>query len=419
MKKTFGAIFLSAFFVSAVFAFAAAPPPDTVDSLKNSIEEKAKELERLNNEINKAQQDLKETKDQGKVLQKDVAQLNYNINQLSLKIKADSINIEKLRLESDKLNLDISDIEAKIGEKKESIADALRMLQQKDAENILVLMLKNESLADSVLEAQSLFDLSDGLKNDIRQLSSLNEVLNDSLRRVSDKLSLIQIETLNLKNRKAIMEDQKSERERLLHLTKAQEKAYSEQLSKLEEQQRAVAKEIEAFEYELRKQVDPNLLPLPRPGVLAFPVPGGALTQGYGRTNFAVLNYKGQHHNGVDIGRFLGAEVVAAEDGVVVDVGDQDLYCRKVGYGKFVVIKHENGLTTLYGHLSRYIVSPGTKVARGQVFAYMGKTGWATGPHVHFVVYASNTYTLRQSRFCGPFPTGGDIDPMKYLEKVS
>jgi len=211
-----------------------------------------------------------------------------------------------------------------------------------------------------------------------------------------------------------------------LSQTKNQEIIYEKQLEELTKLQDEISLEIEKIETEMRKNIDPNLLPLPRPGVLLWPVPEGRLTQGYGATAFAAKNYKSKYHNGLDVGRFLGAEVVAAEKGTVINIGDQDKFCRKAAYGKFIVIKHENGLTTLYGHLSRQIVSIGDKVERGQTIGYMGKTGWATGPHLHFTVFSSQTLTparagfpegTQASRVCGPMPVGGDINPTLYVSK--
>ena len=70
--------------------------------------------------------------------------------------------------------------------------------------------------------------------------------------------------------------------------------------------------------------------------------------------------------------------VVAARDGVVAAVG------ALAGYGNVVELAHEQGVTTLYAHLSRTLVEPGQRVARGTVVGLVGQTGDATGPHLHF-----------------------------------
>jgi len=69
------------------------------------------------------------------------------------------------------------------------------------------------------------------------------------------------------------------------------------------------------------------------------------------------------------------------------------------------------GLTTLYGHLSRIVVQKGDFVKRGQVIGYSGQTGYATGPHLHFTVYAKTTFYMGPSKVCGPMPYGGDLNP--------
>ena len=88
--------------------------------------------------------------------------------------------------------------------------------------------------------------------------------------------------------------------------------------------------------------------------------------------------YYGYTHPGIDINNFLGMPIYAAADGIV------ELARWHGGYGNCVIIDHENGLETVYGHSSRLLVSEGQKVHRGQVIALVGSTGHSTGPHLHF-----------------------------------
>lgn len=88
-----------------------------------------------------------------------------------------------------------------------------------------------------------------------------------------------------------------------------------------------------------------------------------------------------EFHKGIDMGVGYGTPVRAAEDGVVVSSGYNG------GYGKCVIIQHDNGMETLYGHNSSLAVSAGERVSRGDVVAYAGSTGWSTGTHCHFEVH--------------------------------
>jgi murein DD-endopeptidase MepM/ murein hydrolase activator NlpD len=83
-------------------------------------------------------------------------------------------------------------------------------------------------------------------------------------------------------------------------------------------------------------------------------------------------------HLGVDYGAPTGTPVRAVGDGVVETAGWQN------GYGNMVTIKHRNGHSTVYAHLSRIDVKRGQSVGQGQTLGAVGATGWATGPHLHF-----------------------------------
>lgn len=87
-----------------------------------------------------------------------------------------------------------------------------------------------------------------------------------------------------------------------------------------------------------------------------------------------------KQHTGIDIGAGYGTNVLAGGDGTVLKAKWNN------AYGWMVVIDHGGGVTTLYGHNSKLLVSAGQKVTRGQVIAKVGSTGYSTGPHIHFEV---------------------------------
>ena len=86
-------------------------------------------------------------------------------------------------------------------------------------------------------------------------------------------------------------------------------------------------------------------------------------------------------HPGMDIANDMGTPIVATADGIVSVAG-----WNSGGYGNMVDIDHGNGITTRYAHASQVVVSAGQHVRRGQLIAYMGSTGFSTGPHVHYEV---------------------------------
>lgn len=88
----------------------------------------------------------------------------------------------------------------------------------------------------------------------------------------------------------------------------------------------------------------------------------------------------GRRHDGIDIAAPEGTPVLAAADGTVIYAGEQS------GYGSIVIVRHADGLVTLYAHNSRLLVEDGDRVRRGQPVARVGQTGRTTGPHLHFEV---------------------------------
>jgi murein DD-endopeptidase MepM/ murein hydrolase activator NlpD len=130
-------------------------------------------------------------------------------------------------------------------------------------------------------------------------------------------------------------------------------------------------------------------------GRLLWPIPHASITQGFGPTAYSFeAAYAGfpHFHTGIDLAVPLGTPVFAAADGVVLLAqpmtdGTGDL----IGYGNYIVIQHETGLKTLYGHLLAFGVKVGDVVKRGQLIGLVGSTGNSTGPHTHFEVRIENS----------------------------
>lgn len=111
----------------------------------------------------------------------------------------------------------------------------------------------------------------------------------------------------------------------------------------------------------------------------------GRLTSKFGSRIHPVYKTK-IHHNGIDIGGNGGSYIVAAQSGTVVFAGEKN------GYGNYVVIKHKDKITTAYGHLAEILTHSGKKVSRGERIGIVGRTGVATGEHLHFEVISNGKF---------------------------
>ncbi|MGH8251150.1 MAG: peptidoglycan DD-metalloendopeptidase family protein [Steroidobacteraceae bacterium] len=117
-----------------------------------------------------------------------------------------------------------------------------------------------------------------------------------------------------------------------------------------------------------------------RKAFLRYPVDYARISSGFSLARRHPVLNRIRAHRGIDFAAPAGTPIKAAGTGRVISRG------RNGGYGNAVVLQHRNGVTTLYAHMSRYArgLSVGDRVAQGQVIGYVGMTGLASGPHVHY-----------------------------------
>ena len=120
--------------------------------------------------------------------------------------------------------------------------------------------------------------------------------------------------------------------------------------------------------------------PVMRQVAFSAPVRGYAVNSVFGLRKLAI-EARARAHKGVDIAAPKGTTVFTAAEGRVLRTGYD-----AGGYGNFIEVRHPNGLTTIYGHLSRIDVASGDVVAPNQRIGLVGSTGYSTGPHLHFEV---------------------------------
>jgi len=169
--------------------------------------------------------------------------------------------------------------------------------------------------------------------------------------------------------------------------------------------------------------LDPSKLPKTGVGALKWPLQSIYITQYFGKTIDAKRLYVSGTHNGVDFRAAVGTKVFSVRSGVVKGIGDTDAQSGCYSYGKWILIEHDNGVSTIYGHMSAITVKAGDSVTTGQVIGYSGNTGYTTGPHLHLTVVASDAVSVQKytaSKYCKLvyIPVASSkayLDPMLYL----
>jgi murein DD-endopeptidase MepM/ murein hydrolase activator NlpD len=354
-----------------------------------------------------------------KNLEKEIAEYQKQITTLGTQASSLSATLRSLELTQKKLeadiavtqnkiaakNLEIQKLSGQIVEKEETITDNRRIISQS-----LTNMSRLESLSTSeiMLASASLSQAWNSIDNLATLQSQLQERI-ASLREVKANLEVNKVATEKAKGELLALQKQlgdqrkvtiaaAGEKSTLLKETKQSESSYKALLAQKSALKEAFEREILDYESQLRIAIDPSLLPTAGKGVLAWPVASPFITQYFGNTSFSTANpqiYNGKGHTGVDLRASIGTPILSAASGVVAGVANTDSVKGCYSYGKWIMVKHSNGLSTLYGHLSVQSVSTGQTVSRGQILGYSGNTGYSTGPHLHFGVYATQGVVIK------------------------
>jgi len=125
-----------------------------------------------------------------------------------------------------------------------------------------------------------------------------------------------------------------------------------------------------------------------RKAFLRSPIEFSRVTSGFSNSRFHPVLKAWRAHKGIDYGASTGTRVRVTADGFVTFAG------RKGGYGNVVIVRHPNGYTTLYAHLSGFAqgIRPGKRVVQGEVVGLVGSTGLATGPHLHYEFHVNGVH---------------------------
>jgi len=418
LMRQFWAIFIGFFLLLGIFSLAffgfknPVVQAGLIEELRREITEHRQAIQELEEQVQETEGDLVDTRRIERSLQTQIQIIEGEIKRLELEIEITEEKITEATLTIQKLELEITQTNEDITTQRNRIRVLLQTIYEEEDRTFVELVLG----ADAFSEVFDQVHYTELLQREIADLLAELKDLKDALEQQKTQVEQERVTLDLLKNelgvRKTLAEDQREEKEYLLRITQRKEFNFQELLQDLQEQQKEIEQGIIDLEARLRHTIDPSTLPQGK-GILAWPVVEIRITQGYGPTGeTGFTNPWYTFHNGIDIApkTGIGTPVFASAGGTVVGVGDDGRYA----YGRWVAIDHQNGLTTLYTHLSLQAVSVGQTVERGTVIGYIGSTGFSTGPHLHFGAYASNTFFIEE-RWYGPLPVGGSLNPLEYL----
>lgn len=396
----------------------------SAEELQSQINANRAQIETINKEIVQFEKELTVVGEKKQTLQSAVNTLDLSVKQTQAKVKSKQSQISTTELEIQQLGGQIASKEELIRMESQAIAETIRALNETTTGSMVELVLANDSVADVWDDTESVMTIQESMHSHVLSLLSAKQILSENKDKTEDKRSELVEQKSELASEEQSLSVKKKEQTNLLTQTKSQESTYQSLLAQKKASKAQFEAALTDLESKLQYTLDPSSIPSAGKGVFRWPLDNVRITQQFGRTADSGRLYSSGTHNGIDLAASIGTPLKAALAGTVQATGNTDAVKGCYSYGKWVLIRHGNGLSTLYAHMSQVNVSQGQSVATGGVIGYSGDTGYATGPHLHFTVYASDAVQVRQlgtNTPCGKatMPVSaatGYLNPMDFLK---
>ena len=363
----------------------------SADELRDKIDEQQAEIAEIEAEIRQYEQQLTEIGREKQTLESAVRELDVSRRKVNASISLAQRQINATSATINELGGDIEEKEMLIAQNQNALAETIRRMNENELDSFVEIVLGNNDIS--------------GLWNDIETIQQFQVVVRGEVKNLADQKDELEVykgqeeveqeklvaQKTELSTQRHALDLNRQAKNELLEETQNRESTYQDLLEEKRQAKEEFEAQLRSFEAELQYILDPTTIPPAGKGVLRYPLDNVTVTQYFGNTKFASSGaYNGSGHNGMDFRASIGTPVKAALSGNVKATGNTDAYRGCYSYGKWVLIEHVNGLATLYAHLSDVNVSAGQSIGTGQVLGYSGNTGYSTGPHLHFTVYASD-----------------------------
>ena len=347
----------------------------------------------LNSELESIQGQIGNARAQKASAEEIIREIAVKLHTIQVELDAANSELDLIHSEEDKVNAQIKQIELELEaarkqllERQDLLNKRIRAIYIHGQLNYLEVIMGSKNFSDFANRLELLKRVIRSDYNLIQDIRVRQEQIQAKMNELSlQKQELEKLAAEATKAQQAI-EMKRAEQQAVMDSAKAQRDAAEQMEQDLIASSERIRQQIQARQ---GGGMEPQVI---GSGILGYPC-SGPITSPFGYRIHPIFGTT-IYHSGIDIGVDEGTPVHAADSGVVIYSGS-----GLTGYGNVVIIDHGNGLSTLYAHNSALLVSEGESVSKGQVVAYSGMTGYATGPHVHFEVRVN----------------GSPTDPMGYL----
>jgi len=371
----------------------------TADDLQAKIDQRNKDIQNLQAEIKQYEKQIAALGDQESSLAATLKSLDLTQKKLQADILVTTDKIDAKALQIQQLSRQITGKQNDISDDHRVIAGSFKAMNEVGNQSLMEILLSSASISEALGSLDNLSAIQESVSNRIKSLQQDEATLTNNKKATEKaKADLVTLNN-NLLNQKKVVLATAAEKNAILKETKQSEATYKQQLAERKQREAELEQEILDYESQLHLTVDLSKLPHTGSGVLSYPIEPAVVTQYFGNTPFATANpqiYNGKGHTGVDFKASIGTPIKAALSGTVVGMFDTDSVPGCYSFGRWIMVRHDDGLSTLYAHLSVQSVSVGEHVETGQVIGYSGNTGYTTGPHLHFGVYATQGVEIKK-----------------------
>ncbi|PCI90506.1 hypothetical protein COB18_00245 [Candidatus Kaiserbacteria bacterium] len=378
------------FFLVAVFvATPVLVHAQSADELRNKIDTQQSEIAEIEQEIKEFERELTTIGQEKQTLQSAVQQLDVSRSKVNASISLAQRKINSTSANITDLSTDISTKEVRIQQNLDALGETIRRMNEQETGSLVELVLGSKDITALWSDLETIQQFQTMVRSEVDMLAVQKDDLHVVRQQEEVEQNVLVAQKTELSTQEKSLALNRLAKNNLLTQTKSKESSYQDLLSEKRQAKEEFEAELKSFEAELQYILDPTSIPPAGKGVLSWPLTKVTVTQYFGNTKFANGGaYNGSGHNGMDFRASIGTPVKAALSGNVKATGNTDQYRGCYSYGKWILLEHVNGLSTLYAHLSDIDVNVGEAVGTGSVIGYSGNTGYSTGPHLHFSVYA-------------------------------
>jgi murein DD-endopeptidase MepM/ murein hydrolase activator NlpD len=357
-----------------------------LQELNNQLEIKRTALEELKKKADLYEQNIKSKQQEAVTLQNQMALIDLQVQQTENDIETIKQETENLNLEISKLDISISEKTQELDYNKEVLSEYLRLIYKYDQKSLLEIMMTKATFSEFFDDLQYAQDLQDNVQDSVVLIKSAKQELEtNKLDKENKKTELTDLSE-KLTSSLSTLDSQKTYKTVLLDETRDSQEKFEELLEVARQETAAAQADIGSLESKAREQLEEKGIDLNVEATLMWPVSPTKGISAYFHDPTYIFR-KLFEHPAIDIRAGQGTAVRAADNGYVVRAKNAGL-----GYS-YVMIVHNNELSTVYGHMSRIDVDEDSYVVRGQQIGLSGGTpgtpgagGLTTGPHLHFEV---------------------------------